>query len=350
MQICPWCRNEPHAPAETARSRSASSSTIRAELPPSSRWARLRCRPAASPTLRPAAVDPVKLRTRTCGSATSAWPTSAAPGSTCRTPSGRPASWNTRARVTPPDTAVRGSGLSTTALPSASAGATERMARISGKLNGAMTPTTPTGRRRARLIRGWFDGMISPRECDGEGSRLVALLRGDVRLEARLGRDRTGLADDPALYLGRVLRLPQAARPGAARRHAPRNSSPPRPAGRRPRGLAAATSPASARPIRPRTSPVAGSTTAASPPSAVTQPPLKRRPARCRRRGVSRMPPVLRGGRWFVRQVVRCRVGTETLLRRAVEAVFAARTRVLIENVETSAGARQPRAEPRTNR
>ena len=59
-----------------------------------------------------------------------------------------------RDRRPPPLTAVRTSGLSTTALPSASAGATDRMARISGKLNGAITPTTPTGRRRARLSRG----------------------------------------------------------------------------------------------------------------------------------------------------------------------------------------------------
>ena len=49
---------------------------------------------------------------------------------------------------------MRGSGLRTTALPEASAGATERMARICGKLNGEMTPTTPAGSRRAMLRRG----------------------------------------------------------------------------------------------------------------------------------------------------------------------------------------------------
>jgi hypothetical protein len=56
--------------------------------------------------------------------------------------------------TTPPQTAVRGSGFKTTALPRASAGATERMARMSGTLNGAITPTTPAGMRRAKLSRG----------------------------------------------------------------------------------------------------------------------------------------------------------------------------------------------------
>ena len=54
----------------------------------------------------------------------------------------------------PPVTTVRGSGLRITALPSASAGATERMLRMSGTLNGEMTPTTPTGIRRANDRRG----------------------------------------------------------------------------------------------------------------------------------------------------------------------------------------------------
>jgi acyl-CoA reductase-like NAD-dependent aldehyde dehydrogenase len=55
-----------------------------------------------------------------------------------------------------------GSGLSTTELPSASAGATERIERICGKLNGAMTPTTPTGTRSAKLSRGFSLGSSSP--------------------------------------------------------------------------------------------------------------------------------------------------------------------------------------------
>ncbi len=146
MQTWPWWKNDPQAAVEITASRSASSSTMSAELPPSSRWARFRWRPAASPTARPA---PVKEMTGMRGSATSAWPASGPPGRTCRTcstPSGSPASANTAASARPPQTAVRGSGLSTTALPRA--GATERIERISGALNGAITPTTPTGTRR----------------------------------------------------------------------------------------------------------------------------------------------------------------------------------------------------------
>ena len=59
--------------------------------------------------------------------------------------------------------AVRGSGLSTTALPTANAGATERAASISGALNGAMTPTTPTGIRRVKDSLGWVEGRTWPR-------------------------------------------------------------------------------------------------------------------------------------------------------------------------------------------
>ena len=59
-------------------------------------------------------------------------------------------------------TGVCGSGLSSTALPSASAGATARVDRISGKLNGEITPTTPWGTRRAKLMRFALLGSIWP--------------------------------------------------------------------------------------------------------------------------------------------------------------------------------------------
>ena len=62
----------------------------------------------------------------------------------------------------PPDTDVRGSGLRITALPRASAGATDRMDRIAGKLNGEMTPTTPIGTCRATDSRGLLDRSSSP--------------------------------------------------------------------------------------------------------------------------------------------------------------------------------------------
>ena len=92
------------------------------------------------------ASGPVNAMTRTAGSVTSASPTSAPPGRTCSRPSGSPAAAKISARTAPPLTAVLGSGLSSTALPSARAGATARMDRIVGTLNGAITPTTPTER------------------------------------------------------------------------------------------------------------------------------------------------------------------------------------------------------------
>ncbi|CAM5286163.1 hypothetical protein SVIOM74S_04646 [Streptomyces violarus] len=162
MQIWPWWKNEPQAAVEITASRSASGSTIMAELPPSSRWARLRWRPAASPTARPAGVEPVKEMTETRGSATRACPASGPPGSTCSRSCGRPAAAKTAARASPPQTAVRGSGLRTTALPRARAGATERMDRISGALNGEITPTTPAGTRRVYDRRGASLGRTWP--------------------------------------------------------------------------------------------------------------------------------------------------------------------------------------------
>ena len=73
------------------------------------------------------AVDPVNDTRFTFGSVTIASPTSASPITTCSRPSGSPASLKTAAKIAPPQTGVWGSGLRTTALPSASAGATTRM-------------------------------------------------------------------------------------------------------------------------------------------------------------------------------------------------------------------------------
>ena len=68
---------------------------------------------------------------------------------------------------TPPVITVRGSGLSSTALPRASAGATARMPRISGTLNGEITPTTPTGTCCASESRGSSLERIDPSGADG---------------------------------------------------------------------------------------------------------------------------------------------------------------------------------------
>src|ERR687891_1515405 len=165
-QTCPWWMNEPHAPADEAASMSASSSTTSGLLPPSSRMTRLRPRPAPSPTFRPVAVEPGKEIMRTFGSSTIACPTSAPPAITWSTPSGSPASSKIRAVSTPPLTGVLGSALRITAFPSASAGPTERAGSTSGKFHGQITPTTPTGTRRAMLRRpGMAVGSSWPSGC-----------------------------------------------------------------------------------------------------------------------------------------------------------------------------------------
>ncbi|MCY1374952.1 hypothetical protein D9M69_623280 [compost metagenome] len=68
------------------------------------------------------------------------------------------------ARITPPLTGVRASGLRITALPVASAGSTARLDSRNGKLNGEITPTTPCGTRRARLVTPSTLGSTRPRD------------------------------------------------------------------------------------------------------------------------------------------------------------------------------------------
>ena len=65
------------------------------------------------------------------GCAVSAWPVSAKPCTTLNTPSGRPASWNTSARLNA-DNGVNSAGLKIIALPAASAGADFQAAICSG--------------------------------------------------------------------------------------------------------------------------------------------------------------------------------------------------------------------------
>jgi hypothetical protein len=120
-----------------------------------------------APTARPAFVEPVNAMTRTGGAVTSASPTSAPPGSTWNTPAGSPASSNDPGEEHAAGDRGARVGLRTTALPSASAGAIARIARIVGTLNGAMTPTTPAGTRRAKDSRGAPVRSSSPYGCDG---------------------------------------------------------------------------------------------------------------------------------------------------------------------------------------
>ena len=125
-----------------AASRSASASTTIGFLPPSSSWTR-RPSPIAAWILRPVAFEPVNVTAPTRSSATR-WAPAATPCTTFSTPAGSPASSNAAASRSP-ISGVIGDGLNTTVLPAASAGPILRLAMLSGKFHGVMTPTTPTG-------------------------------------------------------------------------------------------------------------------------------------------------------------------------------------------------------------
>src|SRR6185503_13481525 len=112
---------------------------------------RLRLRPAASARRRPVRAEPVKLMRRTAGCDVNTSPIGpAAPGAgvtTPSTPSGNPAAAKISLQIVPPTIGDHSDGFSTTVLPSASGAAIDRAERISAAFQGAIAPTTPTGRR-----------------------------------------------------------------------------------------------------------------------------------------------------------------------------------------------------------
>ncbi len=144
-----------------AVSRSASAKISCADLPPSSMVAGLRNSPARLATDRPTGVDPVKAILSTLGWRMSAWPATAPPVTTFRTPSGTPAAENSSA-IRSADNGVSSAGLWTIVFPAASAGAILLLERISGKLNGVMAPTTPMGSRRVYASAGTEIDRVDP--------------------------------------------------------------------------------------------------------------------------------------------------------------------------------------------
>ncbi len=147
MQNWPVLKTNPLMTAPTAFSRSASSKTRWAALPPSSMVTGLRFWPATLAACRPTAVEPVKaiLSTPVCRSRASP-ATGPAPVTTLTTPSGTPARWSSPA-MWRALSGVSSAGLWTTVLPAARAGASFEPARISGKLKGVIAATTPSGSR-----------------------------------------------------------------------------------------------------------------------------------------------------------------------------------------------------------
>lgn len=94
---------------------------------------------------RPVLVPPVKAIFFTSGWRTNASPiTEPLPGSTLSSPAGRPACSNSSASFSA-ISGVASAGLSTTALPAASAGATFCISLAIGEFHGVMAAITPIG-------------------------------------------------------------------------------------------------------------------------------------------------------------------------------------------------------------
>ena len=114
-------------------------------MPPSSSETFFRF-PAAAPTIiLPTSVEPVKAILSTSSWAASGAPVSSPkPVTTLTTPAGMPAS-----RISSPslsaESGVCSAGFSTTVQPQASAGPSFHAAISSGKFQGMIWPTTPTG-------------------------------------------------------------------------------------------------------------------------------------------------------------------------------------------------------------
>src|SRR5438046_406623 len=117
VQRWPVVPNAPHSAPSRARSRSASSMTSIAFLPPISSERRLCIRPHVAPMTDPVSVDPVNETTGTSGCSTIALPTTEpSPWTSCTTSGGRPAS----SRISTSRCAVWGTssaGLKITAFP-----------------------------------------------------------------------------------------------------------------------------------------------------------------------------------------------------------------------------------------
>src|SRR3954454_23769821 len=145
MQLWPANENAFAASFWAAPSTSASAATTTGVALPSSRLTRFFV--ARSFSFHPTGPAPVNVIALTRSSSTSTLPISdAGPTSTFSHPGGRPASSASSARKSA-DSGVCDAGLSTTAQPAASDGASLWATRLSGKLNGLIAPTIPIGRR-----------------------------------------------------------------------------------------------------------------------------------------------------------------------------------------------------------
>ena len=131
----------------TARSISASSKTMLADLPPSSKWTGVRFAAAAAITCLAVLPPPVNPMRSISGEPASAAPVTAPlPFTTLIVPGGRPAS-SINATNFKMESGVNSEGFSTQVLPNARLEAICMLARASGAFHGANNAATPAGCR-----------------------------------------------------------------------------------------------------------------------------------------------------------------------------------------------------------
>jgi hypothetical protein len=162
-QVWPALRYFAATAPSTARSRSASSKTMKGALPPSSIETFFTVFAACSSRSFPTGVDPVKVIFLTNGFDVSSPPISRAePVRMLTTPSGMPAAWQSTPQARP-EKGVWVAGFITIVQPAASAGPSFRAIMEDGKFQGVMAPTTPTGSLVTKMRRfAQGEGITSP--------------------------------------------------------------------------------------------------------------------------------------------------------------------------------------------
>ena len=150
MQRSPAEPNAAAARWSAAKSTSASGRTIAWFFAPPRAWTRLPVAVARRWMYCAIGVDPTKETAATSKWSSSASTASLSPCTTLNTPSGRPARCQSSATSIDAE-GSRSLGLSTNALPQAMATGCIHIGTITGKLNGVMPATTPSGSRNEKV-------------------------------------------------------------------------------------------------------------------------------------------------------------------------------------------------------
>src|ERR1700722_8668484 len=151
-QTCPVFRNTASATPRTVSSKSQSENTIAAFFPPSSNDTGFTVAATAFMIAAPVRDSPVNVTAFTSGFCVRNSPDESAPKpcTTLYTPLGIPASFIASAsRVAV--AGVSSEGFTTTVFPQASAGATFQVSSNSGRFQGVIIPTTPSGFWAAKI-------------------------------------------------------------------------------------------------------------------------------------------------------------------------------------------------------